>query len=141
MPDSIYVDSVSPCETLQCIVEGDGRTVWMYLHDLEKRKVIGDAPVCSLVEPLSLKEFQKTYRGKGAPPLVKEYASAAATIADLDSRMIRLKWADDAVVAMIKRKPVAMIVRATKRGHSRAIAKEGPWGHPWDQRKYDELFG
>jgi len=140
-PD-VYVDSVNPTGLHQCIVEGDGRTVWMYLHDLQTRQVIADSPLCSLVQPMTLAQFKKTHKRGDAPPLVEEYSTGQALVPDLTSASIILRWGKDgiSVVAFLEGEPFSMIVAGEKNGYSRALSKEGPWGHPWDEEVFGDRF-
>jgi hypothetical protein len=140
MPEDFHLDSISPNGLHQCVVASDGRTVWMYLHDLRSQSVIADAPICSLVPPLTLAEFKKTYKRGDAPPLVKEYSTEKAVRADLSGLI--LKWAEDeiSVVALLEGEPLTMIVAGEKQGYSKAVGKEGPWGHSWDEKAYTEKF-
>lgn len=124
----IYLDSVSPNGLFQCNVEGNGQTVWMYLLDLNQksRMIVADAPICSLVALITVAQFEECYHGHAAPPLTEEYCSKRAVISDLTGSMIGIRWARDAVVAMVKREPFAMIIEREKKGYSRALRKDGP---------------
>jgi hypothetical protein len=134
------VDSVSPNGLYRCTVDGDNRTVWMYLLDLQSGNVIADSPIGSLVEPMTLAEFKKSYQRGATPPLVKEYSTDRAIGANLADLV--LKWADDgnAVVALLEGDPVTMVVAGEGRGYSKAVSKEGPWGRPWDEKAYTDRF-
>ncbi len=142
MANDIYVDSVSPTGLHQCIAEGDGRSVWMYLHDLRERTVVADAPICSLADLVALSHFKETYKGDGAAPLVKEYSTARAVNTDLTNAMIAFQWANDgaSVVALVEGEPCSMVVAGEKRGYSKALSKEGPFGQPWNQTQFDKAF-
>jgi len=134
MAEDIYLDSVSPSGLHQCIIEGDSRTVWMYLHDLESRSVIADAPICSLVELMPLEEFKASYRGEGAPPLVVGYASERSVILDMSIERLRIEWQSDgiSVLAYVDDEPFTLIVAGEQKGYSKAVRATGPWGQPWD---------
>lgn len=131
--DDIYLSSTSPDGSHQCIIDGDGQRVWMYLHDVEKNRVISEAPVCSLIEPISYDDFKKTYRAGDTPPFVEGYVSDRALIPDIDASRLAIQWLDDgvSVIASVDGEPFTMITK--KRGYSKAISQSGPWGHPWDE--------
>ena len=133
---NIHLDSLSPDGRHQCVVDSDGGAVWMYLHDLHSQSVIADAPIGSLVPPIALAEFKKTYKRGDPPPLVREYSTDRAVVADLTGLV--LKWADDgtSIAALLDGEPIAMILVGEKKGYSKATGKEGPWGRPWDEERY-----
>lgn len=139
----IYLSSVSPNGLHQCVIDGNAHSVWMYLHDLEQNYVLADAPICSLVEPISYDEFKKTYKGGDTPSFVKGYASERAIIPDIENSRLEIQWADDhmTVVVSIDGEPFSMIIRNEKNSYSKSIKQSGPWGRPWDESIYKEIFG
>ena len=138
----IYLSSVSPNGLHQCVIDGNAHSVWMYLHDLEQNYVLADAPICSLVEPISYDEFKKTYKGGDTPSFVKGYASERAIIPDIENSRLEIQWADDhmTVVVSIDGEPFSMIIRNEKNSYSKSIKQSGPWGRPWDESIYKEIF-
>ncbi|NQT56116.1 MAG: hypothetical protein HQ551_07795 [Desulfobacteraceae bacterium] len=139
----IYLSSVSPNGLHQCVIDGNAHSVRMYLHDLEQNCVLAEAPICSLVEPISYDEFKQTYKGGDTPSFVKGYASDSAIIPDIENSRIEIQWADDqtSVVASVDDEPFSMIIRNEKKGYSKSIKHSGPWGNPWDESIYKEIFG
>ncbi len=141
MTQGFWLDSVSPNGLYQCIVEAADQTVWMYLHDRRTQDVISDSPICSLVPTISLAEFQKNYKRGDTPPLVEEYSTEQAVVADLTGLV--LKWAEDQIsaVALLKVEPRTLLVAHERKGYSKAVRMDTrPWGHPWDETKYREKF-
>ena len=139
----IYVSLVSPKGFHQCVIDGGTQSVWMYLHDLEQNCVLSEAPICSLIEPISYDDFKKTYKSGDTPPFVKGYASDRAIISDIENSRLKIQWANDSisVVASIDDEPFSMIIQSRKIGYSKAIKQSGPWGNPWDEAIYKEKFG
>ncbi len=125
------------------MLESDAGVVWMYLHDLSESCVIGDAPVCSLVPLISLAEFKQKYQRGDTPPFVKEHSTNRAVIADISNDRIDVRWSEDgrSVVAFIDEEPFAMIVVGQKKGISKAISLNGPWGNPWNNKTFKNAFG
>lgn len=134
----IFRSSDSPGGKYRCIVEGDGRSVWMYLHDLERQAVIGDAPVCSLIPLWTPSHFREHYRRGEAPPLVEGYFSPEAVISDLEGDRIDFAWDDQGVTVLLDRRNTTRISCGQRRGQSKFIIQEGPWGSPWNNPKDGE---
>lgn len=143
MKQDIYKHSGSPTQEYQCVIEGNGNCVWMYLHHVAGKSVVSDAPVCSLTEIIDLNEFKKTYQKGETPPLVKEYCTEKALIQNLTNDRLSITWSADntSVVTLIDNEPFAMILNSEKEGYSKATVKDGPWGKPWDDEKYKNKFG
>lgn len=139
----IYISSVSPKGFHQCVIDGNAQSVWMYLHDLEQNCVLSEAPICSLIEPISYDEFKKTYKRGDTPPFVKGYANNSAIIPDIENSRLEIQWADDliSVVVSIDDEPFSMIIKNEEKGYSKSIRESGPWGNPWNEAIYKEIFG
>ncbi len=139
----IYISSVNPDESHQCTIDGDSKTVWMYLYDLEGSSVLSDSPICSLISPIDYNIFKKTYKRGDTPQLVKEYASDRAIIYDISNSRLAINWADDgvSVVASIDNEPFSFVVQGKKMGYSKAIRQSGPFGNPWNEQLYKKVFG
>ena len=76
------------------------------------------------------------------PPLASEYASPDAIIREPDADEFAFRWSDDgeSVAVLHRGEPAAMIVSGSNRGYSRALSREGFYGHPWDQSIYESVF-
>jgi hypothetical protein len=132
--NDIHLSSVCPKGSHQCVVDGDGQSLWMYLHDLEQNRVISDAPVCTLVEPISYDEFKRSYRRGDTPPFVKGYVTDRAVIPDIDVSRLAIQWLDDGVSVMVSVDGDPFTIIAQNKGYSKAISQSGPWGNPWDDQ-------
>jgi hypothetical protein len=77
----------------------------------------------------------------GPPPIGKGYASANAVCHAPDACVWRLKWSSDgrAVVLMRDGEPWAIASLDDRRGLSKAIQVEGPWGKPWSGEIYNAI--
>ena len=141
MPD-IYINIASQTGLNQCVIDADGGTVWMYLHDLTERCVIGDAPLCSIVPLIFLADFKKQYQRGKTPPLVKEYSTTRALIVDISIDRIDVRWSKDgrSVVAFVDEEPFSMIIVGQKQGFSKATSMKGPWGNPWCDETFNRIF-
>lgn len=125
------------------MIDTNANTVWMYLHDLSVPCVIGDTPICSLVRLISLDDFKEQYQRGETPPLVLEHSTNRALIPDISNHQIDVMWLQDgrSVVALVDDEPFAMIVAGKKKGFSKAISLQGPWGNPWNDEIFNEVFG
>ena len=141
--NAIYITSVNETGTNQSVVESDGRTVWMYLHNLKEQRVVADSPICSLAPPIAQVDFKKTYSRGDPPPFIAEYSSPKALMPDFTTDRIVLRWSDDAnsIVVLVDGEPFSMILAGQKTGFSKAISKEGYLGHPWSPEAYAKAFG
>ncbi len=122
---------------MRCIVEGDHESgaVFMYLHDVTTKQVIGDAPVCSLVPLVSLGDFNRTYRRGAVPPLVEGYFDRNGVIPELDGSRIGFVWDEDrSVTVTLDRRPVSRISSGVRKGVCVFVIKDGPWGGIWSDR-------
>ena len=129
--NDIFEHSDAPDGRLRCIVEGDpvSGSVFMYLHDLATKQVIGDAPVCSLVPLISLTDFKRTYRRGSVPPLVDGYFDQQGVIPDLHGGRVAFVWdVGGSVTVTLDGQPVSRISSGTRKGTCVFVIKDGPWG-------------
>jgi len=137
--NDIHLASTNMHSGLQCLISSDNGAVWVYLRDPSAQsRVIGDAPLCTQTPPITLTAFNERYTRGETPPLVVEYSTRRAVKSDLGAEHISIRWSEDgkSVAALIDDEPFAMILSGEKMGYSKAIAKSGPWGKPWN----DDLF-
>ncbi len=138
--EDVFTYSDSPDGTYRCIVEGDTQSVWAYLHDVSNETVLGAFPVCSVSELLTYEQFKESYRGEGAPPLVREFTSQEAVIPEIKNERIEIEWDDSngCVLVKIDCKPVSKLGYKDSRGSSVFITREGFRGSPWSNEKLCE---
>ncbi|WP_309399837.1 hypothetical protein [Cerasicoccus maritimus] len=128
--NNIFVSSESPDGSHQCVVEGDERSVWAYLHSKEKKEILSDVPVCSLTPLLTVKEFKEKYSGDGAPPLVEGYFLQDCVYPKLENERIEIEWSTEGLDVLVDQQVVSRIEFGKKRGFSSFLTQDCPWGSP-----------
>jgi len=109
--------------------------VWLYLTAPGTKRPERDCPVFSTM-PLAEKVDWAAIRDSGAPPrLTKDVASSEAVVARPVTGRFEAIWSSDGHSVALLRfdRCIAMIVAGAQRGHSRALAVEGPLGLPFDE--------
>jgi hypothetical protein len=125
------------------VLEADGRCAWLYLTEPGSRRPEKDAFVYS-PGLLADSERAKAEAKEGLPPsLAAAFASERAVIGDARGEEFAFRWSAEGqgVAVLRKGEPIAMIVPGSKYGYSKALARSGPYGEPWDQPTYDRVFG
>jgi len=122
------------------VLEDNGTSAWLYITEPDTPKPVADCFVynCRPAEA----ELPTTVDRKGPPPITAKFASSSACRADVSQDRIQLVWASSgkAAAVLLDSIPIAFIVVGEKLGHSRAIAVEGPYGHPWNEARFAEAF-
>lgn len=142
MPDdNLFLDSEHPASGRRAVLDDDGTSAWLYLTEPGTRKPVADAWVYNRVAAPAVDAIQ-SYRG-GPPPAAQGYASESALCEAAFAQEWSFIWSTDGEsVAVAKdNQPVAFIVRGQKRGYSRELVKDGPWGHPWSESLFRSTFG
>jgi hypothetical protein len=123
------------------IFEDDGRSGWLYLTEPDRTAIAGDCWVYNRIPAPDLSEIA-AFR-PGPPPAAQGFAGPAALVVEPDASRMRLLWAGDggAVALLADGTPLGFLVAGEPRGTSRNLARTGPWGHTWDQSRYERLFG
>lgn len=116
---------------------------WLYLDDPDAPGPEKKALVFSTGDLAPLDEAIKVANAGGRPPLAHEYASAQAIIDDAHPDEFFFWWSEDgrSVALMRLGHPLAMIIADNDRGHTKAVTVKGFYGNPWQQERYEHLFG
>ena len=131
----LFLSWQHPVSKRTAILEELGCMVWLYLTAADTNKPERDCPVYSTV-PLADKVDWIAVRESGAPPpLSKDVASSEAFVARPVAGQFEASWSSDGQSVALFRsgRCIAMIVAGVERGHSRALAVEGPLGLPFDE--------
>lgn len=138
--DLLFLSVQSAVSDRHAILEADGFSVMLYLTMPAAPKPVADCFVYSIVPPAS--ELVMSC-GKGGPPvLLRRFASEVALQPDIPASAHRLEFSPDghSVAVLVRDEPWAFIARDEPRGYSRSISVAGPFGRPWNQQLYDDLF-
>jgi hypothetical protein len=122
------------------ILEDDGVSAWLYVSEPNVPKPIGDCFVYNCQPPQT--KLPESQDRSGPPPIIGKFASSRAALADEFARSLRLSWtrSGNAAAVWLDHEPIAFLEVGQKRGVSRGIGTVGPYGHPWDESRFAELF-
>lgn len=136
----LFQDEQHATSLRYAIFEDDGTSAWMYLTEPDLPKPIGDAWVYNRVAAPATADIE-SFRN-GPPPAAEGFASKSARCASPEDYEWTFLWsADGDAVALCKDgEPVAMIVAGKQGGFSRELIKDGPWGHPWSDKVFEQTF-
>jgi hypothetical protein len=123
--------------------EDDGTTGYLYLTVAGERKVVRDCWLYNRIPAPDPSEIKK-YRGS-PPPAAQGHAGPDARQPTPPEDAVSFIWSSDgnAVCALIGGEPIGFMIfgEAGYGGFSRHLIREGPWGKPWDERRFTEVFG
>jgi hypothetical protein len=122
------------------IVEDYGTSAWLLVTEPNSQKPVGDCFIYNCQPPEG--ELPSSCDRTSPPPIVRKYASDAASHPGVSADRIRLAWtrSGNAVLVLLDETPFAFLVAGEKRGFSRGVAVEGPYGHPWSEERFLEVF-
>ncbi len=136
-----FFEDEHPISRRFAVLDDVGTTAWICLTELYSRKPAADAWIYNRIAAPPF-EAIKAYRG-GPPPAAQGRASETA----LCKKPMKHKWSfvwsanGESVAVARDGETVAFIVLGNKRGHSRELVKDGPWGHLWSGELFRETFG
>lgn len=137
MSDKTYMlESLNDASQRVAVFEDDGTSAWLYLSKANDRKPIADVWVHNRISAPPTSEIQN-YRG-GPPPAASGFADDSTICDDPDAHDWTFTWHDggDAVAMHRDGIPVALLISSDRKGWSRNLRREGPWGNLWDENKY-----
>jgi hypothetical protein len=141
--DRITLDEQHPRSHRHAVLEADEHCAWLYLSVAGDCRPEQDAFAYTPGPLVTTAEAMAEAKKGNSPPLSSEYASAQAVIRDAKAGELTFQWsADGQSLALLRNgNPLAMILAEAKRGFSKALSKSGFYGEPWDQRRYERIFG
>lgn len=140
-PEGPYLSFVSNASGRHATLEDDGYSAWLYLTSCSKKQeVIADCYVYSRVELPD--ELVMPFGKSGPPLLMRQFATAAAVQQSVPEDSLRLQFSRDgnSALLLLRGEPWALVTRDQKQGYSKSLSAAGPFGNPWDEEIYRELF-
>jgi len=144
LPDHLFIASYDEVTKRHAVLADNGLTAWLYLHGPSDDPA-HTAPVekaCfiySQVAPIEAKDAGG-YK-PSPPPIAKGYAAKSAVCDSPGLYTWIIEWSEDGRRELLLRddEPWCLMEAETgsKRGHSKSVKAEGPWGSPWDQGKFE----
>jgi hypothetical protein len=122
------------------ILDDDGTSAWLTVTEPDVPRPVGDCFVYNCRMPEA--NLPSSQDRSGPPPITTRFASELAHRPNVSSERVRVAWTarGDAAVVLLDDEPVALLVVGEKNGYSRGIAVDGPYGHPWDEARFEEVF-
>jgi hypothetical protein len=138
----MFVSQQHPGSRRFAVFEDDGTAGYLYLTVPDGRKPVGDCWLYNRIPAPELSEIQN-YIGS-PPPAAQGYAGPNAQRQAPSEAAVSFLWSPDgnAVSALIDGEPTGFLIfgEGGHGGYSLHLLKEGPWGKPWDERRFREVF-
>jgi len=141
--EGIFLEEAHPRSGRRAVFEVNGYSGWLHLSGGDELEPERKALAFSTGHLASLEEAVKVASAGGRPPLAGEYASKEAVIGDPLPAEFFFWWTDDgeSVALLHLGRALAMIIADSERGHTKAVTAKGFYGEPWQQERYEKLFG
>lgn len=133
--DGLFLSWQNTNSLRHAILEELDGMVWLYLTTPDSRKAERDCPAFTRRTPVEHVDWKLIEKTGAPPPISKDVASQTCQIQQPRAEDFSVSWSNDgeSVGLVYHTKIIAMIVAGQKRGHSRALSKEGPLGLPFDE--------
>ncbi|MFO0950640.1 MAG: hypothetical protein U0835_05700 [Isosphaeraceae bacterium] len=140
--EGLLLEHQHPVSRRHVLLDANRTCGWLLLTVPDEYRIERDAFAFS---PGLLVEVDQAVRAAKAgdpPPLAADYATDEAIIREPDANDFTFRWSEDgeSVAVLHQGSPLAMIVSGAPRGYSRALGRDGFYGHPWDQTVYERVF-
>jgi hypothetical protein len=137
----LLIQDQHPVSRRWAVFEDDGVSAWLYLSEPGVMRPVADCWVYNRIPAPPASEIEQ-YQG-GPPPACAGYAGPDAQYPGIEPPQASVLWSEDgeSVAIMVGDTVLGFIVAGSKRGFSRHLLNLGPWGSPWDEQRYQEIFG
>jgi hypothetical protein len=136
-----FISEQNPTSRRWAVFEDDGVSGWLYLTEPGSENPTSD---CWVYNCVGVTESADKYMARGvAPPAPASYTDTNSEITVGDESAFGFRWAEDgeSVAIFINDLLMGFIISGQKRGYSRNLVKNGPWGNPLDEGLYKTVFG
>lgn len=141
-PHPLFIEQ-HPRSKRYAILEDNGTTLWLYLTAPNQRQVVADTWVFNRVRPLLMPEELTPFRDADQPPPILESMADDEPICDApEAHRWAFNWASDGEAVAIFRddRPIAFVRSTDRRGFSRHVIRSSPWGVPWSNKIFQDVF-
>ncbi len=138
MEENLFLSFYHEKSKRHAVIEDDGLTAWFYLHlpsddPHSTGGVDADAFIYNREDLIDVSDV-KGYK-PNPPPIAKGYGHDISVCRTPTSYDWSVSWSIDgeSVVLFRDAEPWCFIVKDERKGYSKAIKTDGPWGHPWNE--------
>lgn len=134
--ETYMLESYNGASRRCAVFEDDGTSGWLYMSGVDDRKPIADVWIYNRITAPPPSDI-KNYRN-GPPPAASGFTDDSTICHDPGSHAWTFVWSDDGdgVVMHCDGEPIAMLVASDRRGWSRNLRRDGPWGNVWNDKLY-----
>jgi hypothetical protein len=143
MAKDIFIHSHNMASGRYAIFEDNEQVAYLYLTQPGTQKPARDAIAYSRVPLIAKVDWEQVKKTGEPPSLSQDIASPSAVLKNPLEREFSLQWSTDgqAVALLRNGEPIAFVSAADSFGYSKAAVKPSPLVNPWDQNRYEALFG
>jgi hypothetical protein len=141
MPEDLFLSEQHPVSRRFASFDDDGTSAWLYLTEPNSRRPIADAWVYNRI-PAPRREDIGSFR-PSPPPAAIGFASETALCLSPAKHEWCFRWSEngESVAIMKDGQAVACIIAGNRRGYSRELVTNGPWGKVWSEVEFTKEFG
>jgi hypothetical protein len=141
--DALLLEFDSEASGRTAVIADEGDSVWLYLTDSEQPEIERD---CWLFNTPSApaEPDPADYEARSAPPPAPAHFISAEGKRTLpEEGSFRVRWSADghSVAVLLDGAPLGVATMTEERGLSRYLLEAGAWGRPWDEARFELLFG
>src|SRR5262245_1909246 len=139
MSSDILLSLQDPDSKRWAIFEDDGETGWLYMTRPDSLRPASSCLVYNRQPPPQ--SIARDQARDAAPPATRTHASSEALVAAVSEAELEVRWASSgtAAVVLLRGDPRAMVIVGEPLGWSKALSREGPYGHPWSAATYNRF--
>ena len=145
MNENLFLSFYNDKSKRHAVVEDNGLTAWLYLHlPSNSPKLTGnvyaDAFIFNRESLIDISEV-KFYK-PNPPPITMKHGHDISICKSPTNHSWSINWSTDgeSILLFKDSTPWCFIAKGDSRGYSKAVKNDGPWGHPWNEIKFNSIF-
>lgn len=141
MKKKIFVSEENPVSHRWAVFDEDENAGWLYLTEVQSTKPIADCWIYNLIPAPKNSEIERFK--PNPPPAPIEFVKDGYLQENLTESSFKFIWSKDghSVAILINNVPTGYIILGEKRGYSKNLLKDCPWGNVFNEDSFQLHFG
>jgi hypothetical protein len=137
----LVISEPHPQSTRTAIVADEGDSIWLYITEANSADIVGACWVANGAGVPECPDLTSYTSQKLPPPAPVEVLHSGGDVTNANERGWELAWSTDGEAACLFLDGEVRGLITPSGGYARFLQRVCPWGKPWDDQVFQDLFG
>lgn len=137
----LVISEPHPASTRTAIVADEGDSIWLYITEAGSADIVGACWIANAQDVPDAPDLPSYTNQNLPPPAPAEVIHSGGSISDAHESRWELAWSTDGQAACLFVDGEVRGLITPSGGYTRFLQRVCPWGKPWDDTVFGDLFG